>query len=253
MQMGFIGSGNMARALARGWGEPVLCTDSDSGSGRAEALVAELGGEVLASNAELAERCEALLLCHKPAGLAQVAQEVGGRARVIVSVLGGVSLAQLREAYPDAQLVRTMPNIAAEVRQGVTCLCAQDGIDPAVLEWARERFGAVGSVFELPERLMSVATATSGVAPAYVSLVAEAQVDAAVKHGLTPSLAGQIVTHSLLGSAALLQARDFDTLAIRREVTSPGGSTARGLAALERGGLRSAFVDAMESVLEVRA
>ena len=251
MQMGFIGSGNMARALARGWGEPVLCTDS--GSGRARSLVAELGGEVAASNAELAERCEALLLCHKPAQLEQVASEVGARARVVVSVLGAVPLSRLREAYPDAALVRTMPNIAVEVRQGVTCLCSEDGTDAAVLEWVRERFTALGSLFELPERLMGVATATAGVAPAYVSLVAEAQIDAAVKHGLTPAQAGQIVTDSLLGSAKLLRARGFDTLGVRREVTSPGGSTARGLAALERGGLRSAFVDAMEAVLETRA
>jgi pyrroline-5-carboxylate reductase len=80
-------------------------------------------------------------------------------------------------------------------------------------------------------------------------LVAEAQVDAAVKHGMPAAQANRLVVSTLAGSATLLRARDGDTLAVRREVTSPGGVTARGLAALERGGLRSAFADALEAVV----
>src|SRR6476661_7363912 len=98
MQVGFIGSGNMASALARGWGEPVLATDS--GSGRAAALVEELGGEALTSNRELAERADVVVLAHKPAQTARVAGEIGGAAKAIVSLLGGVGLPELREAYP---------------------------------------------------------------------------------------------------------------------------------------------------------
>jgi pyrroline-5-carboxylate reductase len=87
-----------------------------------------------------------------------------------------------------------------------------------------------------------------GVGPAYQALVAEAQIDAAVRRGLTPALAGRLVVETMAGSASLLAARDYDTLTVRREVTSPGGSTARGLDALERAGVRSAFSDAMEAV-----
>ena len=76
MRVGFIGAGNMARALARGWGDPVLCTDS--GSGRARALAEELGGEAVASNRELAERAELVILAHKPAQLQEVAWEASG-------------------------------------------------------------------------------------------------------------------------------------------------------------------------------
>jgi pyrroline-5-carboxylate reductase len=96
---------------------------------------------------------------------------------------------------------------------------------------------------------MDVATGASGVAPAYVALVAEAMIDAAVKHGLKQELAAKLVVSTLEGSAALLAERGGDTLAVRREVTSPGGSTARGLAALERGGLRAAFLDALDAVV----
>jgi len=79
MQVGFIGSGNMASALARGWGDPVLCTDH--GSGRAAALAAELGGEAVASNRELAERVDVVILAHKPAQLTDVAYELEARRR----------------------------------------------------------------------------------------------------------------------------------------------------------------------------
>jgi pyrroline-5-carboxylate reductase len=88
-----------------------------------------------------------------------------------------------------------------------------------------------------------------GVGPAYQALLAEAQVDAAVRHGLAPALAARLVGETMAGTAMLLAARDYDTLAVRREVSSPGGSTARGLAALERGGVRSAFQSAIDAVV----
>ena len=97
---------------------------------------------------------------------------------------------------------------------------------------------------------MSAAGAVMGVGPAYQALLVEAQVDAAVRHGMAAGLAGQLVVETMAGTAALLQIRDYDTLAVRREVTSPGGTTARGLAALERGGVRPAFQDAIDAVVE---
>jgi pyrroline-5-carboxylate reductase len=98
---------------------------------------------------------------------------------------------------------------------------------------------------------MAGATAVFGVLPAYVSLFAEATVDAAVRHGMSPVDAGRMVTAGIEGSAALLRAQDHDTLAVRRGVTSPGGSTARGLRALDRGGLREAVQDAFDAVVDV--
>ncbi len=93
----------MARALARGWGEPVLC--SDAGSGRAQALVDELGGDGAASNVEVAEQADLVVLCHKPDQLDAVAAEIAPHARAVASVLGGTTLADLREAYPAASRV----------------------------------------------------------------------------------------------------------------------------------------------------
>lgn len=245
MNVGLIGAGNMARAMARGWGDPVLC--SDSGSGRASALVAELGGEAL-SNAEVAERAELVVLCHKPYQLEAVAEELRGRARVVASVLGGTSMEQLQAAYPGVAVFCLMPNTAVEVRRGITCYAPAPGVDPALERAVVAQFERLGRVVTMSERLMEAASSVSSVGPAYQALLAEAQVDAAVRHGLPAPLAGELVAETMAGTAALLVHRAYDTLSVRREVTSPGGSTARGLAALERGGVRAAFQDAIDAV-----
>jgi pyrroline-5-carboxylate reductase len=244
MRVGLIGAGNMASALARGWGDAVLCTDAVPG--KAEALVAELGGEVAASNATLAAAADVVVLCHKPDQLEAVAAQVEGNeaGTAIVSILAGVPLAAVRSAYPRAgAVVRLMPNVAVEIGRGVVCWAAESDASDGL----RALLERVATVVDVPERLIEVATAIQGVGPAYVSLFVEAQVDAAVRLGMPPRLAVELATATTEGSAALLAARGFDTLALRRSVTSPGGVTARGLAALEEGGLRAAFQAAADA------
>ncbi|HEY6396171.1 MAG TPA: pyrroline-5-carboxylate reductase [Solirubrobacteraceae bacterium] len=247
MQIGLIGSGNMARALARGWGQPVLCTDS--GSGRARALAEEVGGEALASNLELARRADVVVLCHKPRQLDSVAREIAGDARVVASVLGATPVAALQKAFNGTPAFRLMPNTAVEVRHGVICYTPGAGVDRDLERQVLELFQRVGRVVTVEERLLEAAAAVMSVGPAYQALLAEAQVDAAVRHGLPAPLASQLVVETMRGTAELLEARDYDTLAVRRDVTSPGGSTARGLAALERAGVRAAFEDAIDAVV----
>jgi pyrroline-5-carboxylate reductase len=248
MRVGLIGAGNMARAIARGWGDPVLC--SDNGSGRAAALAAELGGEALATNSEVAERSELVLLCHKPAQLAAVAAELNGNVRAVASVLGATSIEALREAYPGVPVFRLMPNTAVEVRRGVICYAPAPDVNEALEAEVLALFEQLGRVITLPESQIEAAAAVMGVGPAYQALLAEAQVDAAVRRGLPAPLAGLLVTETMAGTAALLAEHEYDTLAVRREVTSPGGSTARGLAALEQAGVRAAFQDAIDAVID---
>ncbi|HTN25303.1 MAG TPA: pyrroline-5-carboxylate reductase [Solirubrobacteraceae bacterium] len=247
MQIGFIGAGNMATALARGWGDPVLVHDMYRP--RAEALVEELGGEVLDSGAEVAQRADVVLLCHKPQGLERVANAIAGSADAVISILGGVSVGALRAAYGATPVVRMIPSVPVEVRQGVTCHAQDDDGDRHLTEQAIALFQRVGMVVSVDESLMGVATGLMSCAPAYVALVAEAQVDSGVRAGLPADVAGELVAANLAGTAALLQARGMDTLAVRRAVTSPGGITARGLAALEHAGIRAAFDDAMQAML----
>jgi pyrroline-5-carboxylate reductase len=246
MQVGLIGAGNMARALARGWGDPVLV--SDGGSGRAKALARELGGKAFKSNVRVADQADLVVLCHKPAQFHDVAGELRGHAKAVASVLGGTSTSALRQAY-GVPVFRFMPNTPVEVRRGVLCYSPEAEVDVKLEAQVLELFGRLGTVVRVPERLIEAASAVMGVGPAYQALVAEAQVDAAVRHGLAPALAGRLVAETMAGTAALLETRDYDTLAVRREVTSPGGTTARGLAALERGGVRPAFQAAFDAVV----
>jgi pyrroline-5-carboxylate reductase len=242
----------MARALARGWGDPVLC--SDGGSGRAAALAEELGGRA-AGNVEVAEQSDLVVLCHKPYQFGEVAKQIRGHVRAVASVLGSIDTSALSQAYRPAQVFRLMPNTPVEIRRGVVLYSPlrrpDHVIDPEVEQAVLTLFGRLGTVLTIDEALLGPATAVAVVGPAYQALLAEAQVDAAVRLGLKPALAAQLVTETMAGTAALLRERDYDTLAVRREVTSPGGSTARGLDALERGGIRAAFSDAIDRVCEV--
>jgi pyrroline-5-carboxylate reductase len=254
MKVGLIGAGNMARALARGWGDPVLC--SDSGSGRAQTLVDELGGR-RASNVEVAHEAELVVLCHKPYQLKAVAREIADAVgdTPVVSILGGTPAQWVQSAYPKTVVFRIEPSTPVEVRRGVLLHAEYEperhgfaAIDPGLERDVVALFKRVGWIARVPESLLGAAAATSAVGPAYLALVAEAWADAGIRHGLKPDLAGRLVAETMAGTAELLAAREWDTLAVRREVTSPGGSTARGLDALERAGLRAAFADAMDAV-----
>jgi pyrroline-5-carboxylate reductase len=247
MRIGLIGAGNMASALARGLGEPALVSDVDRR--RAEALASEIGGEVAESNRAAAAQADAVVLCHKPAQLEAVAGEIAAEAKVVISILGGVPVAAIEAAYPDRPVYRFMPSIPVEVRQGVVCYApgtrAAEGPEAEV----RELFGRLGTLIELPESMIDAATAVMSCGPAFYALVIEALVDGGVAHGLPPDLAATMAVESMAGTAAVLRERANDTRDLRTRVTSPGGMTARGLAALERGGVRAAFEDAVAAVV----
>jgi pyrroline-5-carboxylate reductase len=247
MKLGFIGAGNMASALARGIGEPVFVTDLVPG--KAEALVETVGGEVLETPAYVADAADAIVLAHKPAQLEEVAAALSGRTKMVVSILGGTPTSKVEAAYPHAAVHRFLPNIPVELGQGVLIYAPgtrSDGRDALL-----ELFGRAGTIVELAkEELIEPAMALMSCGPAFMALVVEAMVDAGVLHGLDPDTAASLVTETMAGSAAVLRETAGDTRGLRRRVTSPGGSTARGLAALEQAGLRAAFEDAVTAIVE---
>ncbi|HEY5142453.1 MAG TPA: pyrroline-5-carboxylate reductase [Solirubrobacteraceae bacterium] len=251
MRIGFVGCGNMASALARGLADPIVCSDVDAA--RAQALARELGGAAVATNAEVFAAAGAVVLCHKPGQLEGVAREVDAEGMIVLSLLGGVPLERVRAAYPGARVYRFMPNTAVAVGRGAIGLVDDDGGDEGTFEIVRALLDRVGEVLVLPEAHLGIVTATAGVAPAYAALISEAWIDAAVRRGMPAPQAALLVGAALEGAMALLRDQDMDTLAVRRAVTSPGGVTARGLAALEAGGVRAALDDAMDAVLEAGA
>ena len=250
MVVGFAGSGNMAGALARGLArcgappESILFTDS--GSGRAQALADELGGERASSLVELADRSDLVVLAVKPAGLEAVAPQLAGRAGAVISVLGATPLAKLEAALSPTPVLRTMPNLAVEVCSGVVCHTpVPEG--GAELHAAIELFGNLGSVIEMEESLLDPATAVMGCAPAYLALAAEALIAAGVAAGLDSPLSHRLVAEATSGVGAHL--KHLAPGPMQKAIASPGGSTEAGLDELARRDVGAAFTAAVEASL----
>jgi pyrroline-5-carboxylate reductase len=239
----------MASALARGIGEPVLVCDVDQG--KALALADELGGEAVASNAELAQRADAIVLCHKPKQLDEVAEQAAGHGGQVISILAATPTAELERAYPDVPVYRFIPNIPAEVRQGVLCYVpgtrAADGPEQEILEL----FGRAGAIIPLAsEPLIEPAMALMSCGPAFMALVAESFAEAGAAHGLDPGEAMRMTVETMAGTAAYLREHGYDTGAVKARVATPGGTTERGLIALEQAGLPAVCRAAVDAVVE---
>jgi pyrroline-5-carboxylate reductase len=176
---------------------------------------------------------------------AATAQAVGAGATRILSIAAGVSIAAIEAAAgPDVAVVRSMPNTPALVGEGASAIAGGSAAGPADLDWAEQILGAVGSVVRVPEAQLDAVTGLAGSGPAYLFLIAEALTDAGVLAGLSRANAEALVSQLFVGSAALLADRG-DPAALRAMVTSPGGTTAAGLRALESAGVRAAMLDAV--------
>ena len=249
MQLGLIGAGNMASALARGIGESVLVHDVDDA--KARALAEELGGEAVGSNAELAERADVLVLCHKPKQLQDVAAEVDGRATVVVSILAATTTEQVAAAYPGASIYRFIPNMNTEVRRGVLCYVAGPRASEGPEEEILDLMGRAGAVIALAdEPLIEPAMALMSCGPAFMALVAESFAEAGAAHGLDPDDAMRMVVETMGGTGDYLAAHGYDGPGLRARVATPGGVTEKGLITLEERGLRDVCRAAVDTVVE---
>jgi pyrroline-5-carboxylate reductase len=251
MKLGLIGAGNMGSALARGIGGPVVVADVDAE--RARALADELGGEALGSNAEVAERADVVVLCHKPGQLHEVAEEIAGKVRALASILAATRIEQLEDAYPGVPVYRFIPNLPAEVGRGVLCYApgtrAAEGPEQEVLEL----FGRAGLVIPLEEPLIEPAMAIMSCGPAFLAAVVEALVDAGAGHGLDRSDAARMAVETLAGTGDYLAVHDLDAAGLRERVATPGGVTEKGLITLREKGLDDAFRAAVDTVVEATA
>jgi pyrroline-5-carboxylate reductase len=166
----------------------------------------------------------------------------------VLSVAAGVTIAAL-EAHlpPGTPVVRAMPNTPALVGSGAAAIAAGSHAGEEDLAWAQGILDAVGTVVRVPEEQLDAVTGLSGSGPAYVFLVAEALIEAGVLVGLPRDVASQLTGQTLLGAARLLVESGDDPAQLRAAVTSPGGTTAAGLRALEAGAVRAAFLDAVEA------
>jgi pyrroline-5-carboxylate reductase len=243
-----VGGGNMGAALLGGMiGSGAFSPDRLGVVEVVEARRAELATMFpgVRVSAEIPP-CRSAVLAVKPVdavGAARAVVDAG--ATCVLSIAAGVRLAALEAAAgPNVAVIRAMPNTPALVGKGAAAIAAGGAADSTAVEWAAEILGAVGTVDVMTEASIDAFTGVVGSGPAYLFLVAEALTDAAVAEGLERAVAERVVRQLLLGSAALLD-RELDPVRLRQQVTSPGGTTAAGIAVLESAGLRRVLHEAV--------
>ncbi|KQT81970.1 pyrroline-5-carboxylate reductase [Methylobacterium sp. Leaf465] len=250
-----VGAGKMGGAMLSGWLagglDPARTTILDpQASPELQALCAARG---LALNPAAPPVAEALVLAMKPQGLEAAAPALApliGPGTLVVSVLAGKTIANLRDRLPGARaIVRAMPNLPASIGRGATGAVASPEVDDGQRTQAHALLASVGLVEWLDdEGLIDALTAVSGSGPAYVFLLAEAMAEAGIAVGLPADMATRLARETVSGAAALLAADPRDAARLRQDVTSPGGTTAEALAVLMRsGGLPDLMREAVDA------
>jgi pyrroline-5-carboxylate reductase len=247
-----IGGGKMGEALlagllSAGWAEAGELRVVEKLPARADELRQRFPGMDIAG--ELAE-AESHLVAVKPGDVETVCSGIGSAARVL-SIAAGVTIARLEAALPAATpVVRAMPNTPALVGAGAAAIAPGSSAGDADLAWAEEVLGSVGSVVRVAEPLLDAVTGLSGSGPAYVFLVIESMIEAGVLAGLPRPVSQELAIQTVAGAAKLIAETGDSAADLRAAVTSPGGTTAAGLRALEKAGVRSAFLDAVTAAAD---
>ena len=254
-KVGFVGAGNMAEAMLRGMiGAKLLPARDifvqDVRPRRVEQLARHYGVSVSPSLEDLARRCGTVVFAVKPQVVPEVLEALpkGERkGKLFLSIAAGVKTRVFLDALgKDGSVIRAMPNTPAQVGMGSTGLFFASGVTTAQKEWARKIFSSFGSVAEFPrEELLDVVTALSGSGPAYAFLFIEALADGAVRSGMGREEALDLAAATVEGAARMVRESGKHPGQLKDLVTSPGGTTAAGVAALERGAFRGTVMDAV--------
>jgi pyrroline-5-carboxylate reductase len=252
-RVALLGGGKMGAALVGGWLDGGVEPDS--------LAIAEIDGErrrelearfpkvrIVPSGAWAVADADVVVVAVKPGDVASTLEAALPALRpdvLVLSIAAGVTIATLEAAAPGRPVVRAMPNTPALVGLGASAIAPGTSATDEHLQLAEQLLRAVGVVVRVEASQLDAVTGLSGSGPAYVMLVTEALIEAGVLVGLSREIATQLVTQTLLGSASLLAQSDEGPEALRAAVTSPGGTTAAGLRALEAGRVRAALLDAV--------
>jgi pyrroline-5-carboxylate reductase len=259
--LAILGTGMMGGALARGLVRsgalpPGSVRLFDIEAARAEQVANDLGAgaRTCQSPREAVEQSSAVLVAVKPAIVPDLLTSISPAVtqdRLVISIAAGIRLSKIEALLsPDAPVVRAMPNTPCLIGAGATALCRGTFAGDAHLQTAHSLFAAVGQSVEVDERLMDAVTGLSGSGPAYVYLMIEALADGGVKAGLPRDTARLLAAQTVLGAAEMALKSGEHPAQLKDNVTTPGGTTIAGLAVLERAGLRSALIDAVQAAAE---
>jgi pyrroline-5-carboxylate reductase len=258
LQIGFLGTGKMATALAQGWLKAGLTSakhirGSDPIPEARAAFAQATGGQVLPDNSQVVAQSSVVVLAVKPQQMADVLAEIGPAVKagqpLLVSIAAGVGLKTIadRLGIAGCRLVRVMPNTPCLVGASASAYAASPSATAADNHLVDGLFNAVGRAFPVAEKLLDAVTGLSGSGPAFVFVMIEALSDGGVRMGLPRDLATQLAAQTVFGAAKLLLESGLHPGALKDMVASPAGTTIAGLHAVERGGLRAALMDAVEA------
>lgn len=257
--IGFLGAGKMATALARGFVRaeitfPKEIIASARSAATRKCFAGETGAKVTASNAEVLKFANIIFLGVKPAQVAEVlAQQRDNftRKHLLISIAAGVTLARLEAALPPGvRVIRVMPNTPAHVGEGAAAFALGTKATVADGELAKKLLSAVGVALLVKENLLDAVTGLSGSGPAYVYQFIEALSDGGVASGLPRDVATKLAAQTVLGAAKMVLETGQHPGALKDQVTSPGGTTIEGLHALEKGRLRATVMSAVRAATE---
>ena len=251
--LSIIGGGVMAEAiLSRLLVEGVFTANtvlvSEPRAERRDFLAQKYQVRVTEDNQAAVSAAQVLLLAIKPQIFSKVVADLTPNPNsTVVSILAGMTIAKLEEAFPQQPVIRVMPNTPATVGAGMTAIALGTYAKQEHLERAKSIFAAVGEVVEVNESSMDAVTGLSGSGPAFVALAIEALADGGVASGLPRAIALQLATQTVLGTATLIKETQMHPGVLKDRVTSPGGTTIAGVAKLESAGFRSALIEAVKT------
>jgi len=253
---GFIGAGNMTTAMIKGLlqsgayqKDQLLASDKDEKA--VNRISDQFGVRTYGSNVQLVRECATVVLAVKPQNVREVLEEVKGDMRddhLAISIAAGIPLKMIRDLLGrDIPLIRVMPNTPALVLMGASALAGGGHVKREHMAIARKIFDAVGETVEVEESMMDAVTALSGSGPGYVFRIMECMVEAGFAAGLPRDIAHRLVLQTFLGAAHLAKNSRESLTRLREMVTSPGGTTAAGLAVFDQMGLKEMVRKAVEA------
>jgi pyrroline-5-carboxylate reductase len=253
MKIVFIGGGAMGEAmvkclLAKKVAAPQDMVVSDISAVRRKLLSREYGVSTLADNKRAVENADLVILAVKPQNLTQIMEEIKGLAlnQLVLSIVAGATLSSLCQGLNHSSIIRAMPNMPAQIGEGMTIWTATTETGQKQKKLAQTVLGALGKeIYVTDEKYLGMATALSGSGPAYVFLFIEALVDAGVHIGLPRDTAQELVIQTILGSTRTVEKTAKHPADLRNLVTSPGGTTTEALLQLEKGRFRSLILEAV--------
>lgn len=258
MKVGFIGLGNMAKAIIGGMlKENIVAKEDVLGSAKSQQTVdkiaTELGIRTFQDNVFIAEESDILFLAVKPQFFPEVIAQIKDSVRentIVVSIAAGKTISYIEEAFAKPiKLVRCMPNTPALVLAGCTGVCCNGLVTDDEMKKIMTLLNSFGEAILVDEKQMDTVVGVSGSSPAYVFMFIEALSDAAVAGGMARKDAYRFAAQSVMGSAKLVLETGKHPGELKDQVCSPAGTTIEAVKVLEEKGFRAAVMDAVEACI----